>query len=485
MLFSKSLRTALGTASLLVSLIAADSAFAAAAPKAVVKKIQPTYSVTLTGSVYYGLRRVETGVNSNYYTDASIPGNNRALIVDLGTYGTTPASIGVLTDMNYGKLNIGSAFIISVEDLPTDYTNLQLAARSLGASAGYGGESLDFPHSAAVSVAEVHVAHAGLGAISFGLAPTMSAKASSVTYSRQGSELGVDYGTINYNESGTLRFVTPTMALPLQGGQGLLNAPVVRAGFRMPAMFEGLEMGVDYLPSSNVSESFAVNGRSLGAGMTYERAFDGGKLKLGASMASDVSFGSPQLRAHTSEDSAGVYDGLNSTSTERSETAYTRAGRAMGLSAAVQMQGFDFSLAWAKNNPYNDRAEIDVDDTPKVGSIQTNYASPMTVTVRAGYTAKLVAGSDTHFGVRYLDSHNVFQADGLSGSNMSHGTVWDVGITHLVGGAELYAGYTRFGDLELNSKFGIDDGDLNTGSTSDDVTLSGPSGVVAGFGYRF
>lgn len=37
MLLSKNLRTALGTASLLMSLVVADSSFAAAAPKAVAK----------------------------------------------------------------------------------------------------------------------------------------------------------------------------------------------------------------------------------------------------------------------------------------------------------------------------------------------------------------------------------------------------------------------------------------------------------------
>ena len=309
MLLSKSLRTALGTASLLVSLIAADSAFAAAAPKAVVKKVQPTYSVTLTGTVNYGLRHVDTGLKTMATQtgqaaatgyDNTVDGNDVTTVTDLGTYGVNPANAGVLAEMNFGKLNFGSALIVSLGNYPYTLYNSQLGARSarVDKGAGFGGEHNYFPVNANVSVAEAHVAHSDFGAVTLGLASTMSAGASDVTFSKQGSEIGVDYATVQYHNSGNSRYVTPMLALPLQGGQGLLNAPVVRVGYRMLTMVAGMKMGVDYLPSNSISQTFGVGARSLGAGMTYDGTFDGGQFKLGMSMANNVAIGSPRLRAN-------------------------------------------------------------------------------------------------------------------------------------------------------------------------------------------
>ena len=493
MLLSKSLRTALGTASLLVSLIAADSAFAAAAPKAVVKKVQPTYSVTLTGTVNYGLRHVDTGYktiaeqNSALGYDNTVDGNDISTITDLGTYGVNPANAGVLAEMNFGKLNFGSAFIVSMGTYPNSDNNSQLGARSTKVTkgAGFGGEHNYFPVNANVSVAEAHVAHSDFGAVTLGLASTMSAGASDVTFSKQGSEIGVDYATVAYHNSGATRAVTPMLALPLQGGQGLLNAPVVRVGYRMPTMVAGMKMGIDYLPSNSISQSFGVGARSLGAGMTYDGTFDGGQFKLGMSMANNVAIGSPRLRANITTAPAATPNGLNNKASEMADTVYMRSGNAMGLSAALLMQGFDISVAYAQNSPYNDRKKISTDTTIATpAAAMDKYVKASTVTVRAGYTTQLVAGSDTHFGVRYLDSKNVFQSSGAADGNKSHGSVLDAGVTHMVGGAQLYAGYTKFGDFTANTTFALDDAGID-GSLSTEQKATGFSGIVAGVGYSF
>ncbi len=491
MLLSKSLRTALGTASLLVSLIAADSAFAAAAPKAVVKKVQPTYSVTLTGTVNYGLRHVDTGykdmvAHGETGYDNTVDGNDISTLTDLGTYGVNLANAGVIAEMNFGKLNFGSAFIVTMGDYPYTDTNSQLARRDgfVAHGAGFGGEHYYFPVSANVGVAETHVAHADFGAITLGYASTMSAGASDVTFSKQGSEIGVDYATIGYNSSGIIQAVNPMLTLPLQGGQGLLNAPVVRVGYRMPTMIAGMKMGIDYLPSNSISQSFGVGARSFGAGMTYDGTFDGAKFKLGMSMASNIAIGSPRLRANFTTNPAAAPNGLNDNIGEMADTVYMRAGNAMGLSAALLMQGFDISVAYAQNSPYNDRKLISTSPEAAPAAVQDKFKKASTVTVRAGYTTQLVAGSDTHFGVRYLDSKNVFQSTGATDGNKSHGSVMDAGVTHMVGGAQLYAGYTKFGDFTTNSTFAINDADTD-GSLSTEQKATGFSGFVVGAGYSF
>ena len=98
---------------------------------------------------------------------------------------------------------------------------------------------------------------------------------------------------------------------------------------------------------------------------------------------------------------------------------------------------------------------------------------------------RLVAGSDTHFGVRYLDSKNVFQSTGVADGNKSHGSVLDAGVTHKVGFAEVYAGYTKFGDLSLNTPYNVDDGVRDTGDITTAEILNGPSGFIIGVGYKY
>ena len=165
------------------------------------------------------------------------------------------------------------------------------------------------------------------------------------------------------------------------------------------------------------------------------------------------------------------------------DTVYMRSGNAMGLSAALLMQGFDVSIAYAQNSPYNDRKLIATNSAAPAAA-QTNFEKASTVTVRAGYTTQLVAGSDTHFGVRYLDSKNVFQSSGAADGNKSHGSVLDAGVTHMVGGAQLYAGYTKFGDFTANTTFALDDAGTDA-SLSTEQKATGFSGIVAGVGYSF
>ena len=108
MLFSNYLRTVIGAGSLLTAFALSGTAFAAAAPKAVVKKAQPTYSVTLIGTVNFGLRHVDTGYktmseqpdvadeNNDYIQgyDNTVDGNDISTITDLGTYGTIQFILG-------------------------------------------------------------------------------------------------------------------------------------------------------------------------------------------------------------------------------------------------------------------------------------------------------------------------------------------------------------------------------------------------------
>lgn len=493
MLFSNYLRSVIGAGSLLTAFALSGTAFAAAAPKPVAQKLQPTYNVTLTGSLYFGLRHVDTGYktmaeqgNVDGY-DNTVDGNDISTITDLGTYGANPINIGVTAQIEYDQLRYGSDLVVSLSEYPGTRYNTQLRGRAgkIAKGAGFGGEHNYFPVNATIFKAEAHVMHKDFGRVTFGLAPTMSANASDVTYSSQGSEIGVDYASIAYQQDGVARFVSPMLALPLQGGQGLLNAPVVRVGYRMPTMVAGMKMGIDYLPSNSISQSFGVGARSLGAGMTYDGTFDGGQFKLGVSMANNVAIGSPRLRANIDTAPDSTPNGLNDLASEMADTVYMRSGNAMGLSAALLMQGFDISVAYAQNSPYNDRKTISTDDTIATpAAAMDKYAKASTVTVRAGYTTQLVAGSDTHFGVRYLDSKNVFQSSGKDDGNKSHGSVMDAGVTHMVGGAQLYAGYTKFGDFTANTTFALDDAGVD-GSLSTEQKATGFSGIVAGVGYSF
>ncbi len=494
MLFSKYFRSVIGAGSLLTALALSGTTFATVAPKPVAQKLQPTYNVTLTGSLYFGLRHIDTGYktmaeqgNADGY-DNTVDGNDISTITDLGTYGTNPINIGVTAQIEYDQLRYGSDFVVSLSEYPGTRYNTQLRGRAgkIVKGAGFGGEHNYSPLNATIFKAEAHVMHKDFGRVTFGLAPTMSANASDVTYSSQGSEIGVDYASIAYQQDGVAKFVSPMLALPLQGGQGLLNAPVVRVGYRVPTMVAGMKMGIDYLPSNSVSQYFGVGARSLGAGVTYETSFDGGKAKFGASMADRILIGSPILRAHSSRDGDGRdgATGLNDNVGNFADTTFTRSGKVMGLSAAVLMNGFDFSAAYAQNNPYNDRKAVDTGEEAPA-AVQNKYVKASTLTLRAGYSMRLVAGSDTHFGVRYLDSKNVFQSTGVADGNKSHGSVLDAGVTHKVGSAEVYAGYTKFGDLSLNTPYNVDDGVRNTGDITTAEILNGPSGFVIGVGYKY
>lgn len=245
-----------------------------------------------------------------------------------------------------------------------------------------------------------------------------------------------------------------------------------------------LSMGVDYIPSMSVSRyEYGLDAGSMGFGMTYETSFGSGKIKWGLSRASKVLIGPPSSHLHPSGTSA--YD--------LGDTVCVRSGDATGLSKAVSVMCFDASVAYAHNQPYNNRKDIFARSKTLPGATQDQYAPASALTLRAGYTAHLTAGADTHFGIRHLRANNVYQVRGDLPGNKSRGSVTDLGVTHRFGGTEFYAGYTKVADATATittgglgmTMVGNQQGMALVPSTTSNKTFSGYSGVVLGAGYTW
>ncbi|MDA9832682.1 hypothetical protein N9C31_03585 [Gammaproteobacteria bacterium] len=153
---------------------------------------------------------------------------------------------------------------------------------------------------------------------------------------------------------------------------------------------------------------------------------------------------------------------------------------------AVSVKYFDASVAYAHNQPYNNRKDIFArrpGSSP--GPTQDQYAPASALTLRAGYTARFTAGADTHFGIRHLRANNVYQVRGDLPGNKSRGSVTDLGVTHRFGGTEFYAGYTKVADATATITTGGWQVLALVPSTSSNKTFSGYSGVVLGAGYTW
>jgi len=464
MLLSKNLRTALGTASLLMSLVVADSSFAAAAPKAVAKKVQPTststpaptYGFSVNGSGSFAMRQTSTGLT--LANVAGYPNSNLDDIIDMGTYGqgfflamTAQGQYGSLsysTDIAFSPMEVTSEdnIALSFRDVGVKLAGNPVASGNTAASteavfADYLGFSLQS--------ANVTVGHESAGSLTMGLGSTMSGIASDVHYSKQGSELGHDFATVAYTQdNGTARSsIIPLFMLSMPKGQG----KAYRVEYKAPAMISGLDMGVAYAPADFYANTQSVVSGSLGLGATYETHMDATKIKIGVSAANNIGLNSPFLPSE-----AATFANQDARH-ELAETAWVRSGTTYGVSAAVAAYGFDASV-----------------------DLVANYKKADGMVVRAGYSANLTSMGATHVGVRYGNVKNAFQTTGAT-TNSSKAVAMDVGLTQSIGNAELYAAYTKF-DKPTAVAEHTNGGAVGVNST---ISLKEMSGFVAGMKYSW
>lgn len=426
MLFSKNLRTALGTASLLMSLVVADSSFAAAAPKAVVKKAQPTYNFSVNGSGSMALRHTTTGVTTAIASGLSIDD-----VWDMGSYGQG-FFVAMTAKAQYGNLSYATDFAFSpiVDTYGTGH-NLSLAFRDVQNARDEGhANSITETYIAntqmmSLQSANVSVAHSSWGSLTMGLGATMSGTASDVNYSKQGSELGRDFATVHYAEAtgANTHGYTPLYMMSMPKGQD----KAFRVEYKMPSMVNGLEMAASYAPVTTLAATQSVLAKSMGMGATYQTQMDIAKVKFGVSAANNIGLNNANLTSGT--DAGGVNHLAG-------QTARVRSGTTMGVSAAVAAQGFDASLAYQSWKPYNDRLN-------DLGVAAADYQDANGLVLRAGYSMNLTAMGATHFGVRYANVKNALQTAGAA-TNASKASVMDLGVTQAIGNAELYAAYTSF-----------------------------------------
>ena len=479
MLLSKNLRTALGTASLLMSLVVADSSFAAAAPKAVAKKVQPTststptptYGFSVNGSGSFAMRQTSTGLT--LANVAGYPNSNLDDIIDMGTYGQG-FFLAMTAQGQYGSLSYSTDIAFSPIEV-TSEDNIALSFRDVGVKLA--GNPVNAGNTAAsteavianylgfsLQSANVTVGHESAGSLTMGLGSTMSGIASDVHYSKQGSELGHDFATVAYTQdNGTARSsIIPLFMLSMPKGQG----KAYRVEYKAPAMISGLDMGVAYAPADFYANTQSVVSGSLGLGATYETHMDATKVKIGVSAANNIGLNSAFL---PSEATFAGQDARH----ELAETAWVRRGTTYGVSAAVAAYGFDASVAYQSWNPYNDRRDAN-------GDLVANYKKADGMVVRAGYSANLTSMGATHVGVRYGNVKNAFQTTGAT-TNSSKAVAMDVGLTQSIGNAELYAAYTKFDKPTAVAEH------TNAGAVGANTTinLKEMSGFVAGMKYSW
>ena len=470
MLFSKNLRTALGTASLLMSLVVADSSFAAAAPKAVVKKAQPTYNFSVNGSGSMALRHTTTGVTTPIVSGLSIDD-----VWDMGSYGQG-FFVAMTAKAQYGNLSYATDFAFSpIVDTNGTGHNLSLAFRDVqnvrNAARGEDhANSITETYIAntqmmSLQSANVSVAHSSWGSLTMGLGATMSGTASDVNYSKQGSELGRDFATVHYAEAtgDNTHGYTPLYMMSMPKGQD----KAYRVEYKMPSMVNGLEMAASYAPVTTLAATQSVLAKSMGMGATYQTQMDIAKVKFGVSAANNIGLNNADLTSGTDAGGTNHLPG---------QTARVRSGTTMGVSAAVAAQGFDASLAYQSWKPYNDRLDSN-------GAAVANYQDANGLVLRAGYSMNLTAMGATHFGVRYANVKNALQTAGAA-TNASKASVMDLGVTQAIGNAELYAAYTSFdkptGTVEhqIRRHHAHADG-------REDLALKKMSGFVAGMQYSW